>query len=42
MLEIARDEAKTIFEADPYLENPEHLLLQKKVMDFWQKSGDVS
>ncbi|MGB3713738.1 MAG: ATP-dependent DNA helicase RecG [Candidatus Promineifilaceae bacterium] len=42
MLEIAREEAKAIFEVDPNLENPEHQLLQTKVMDFWQKAGDVS
>jgi ATP-dependent DNA helicase RecG len=42
MLEIAREEAKAIFETDPNLEDPEHLLLQTKVMDFWQKAGDVS
>ncbi len=42
MLEIAREEAKAVFEADPNLESPEHLLLQTKVLDFWQKAGDVS
>lgn len=42
MIEIARKEAQIIFEIDPNLEEPEHLLLQANVEQFWQKASDVS
>jgi ATP-dependent DNA helicase RecG len=42
MLEIAREEAQTISKTDPYLELPEHELLQAKVEQFWQKDAEVS
>jgi ATP-dependent DNA helicase RecG len=42
MIEIAREEAQMIFETDPNLDEPEHLLLQANVEHFWHKAGDVS
>jgi len=42
MLEIAREEAKMLFETDPNLEKPEHLILQANVEKFWYEAGDVS
>ncbi len=42
MIEIARKEAQMIFETDPNLEEPEHLLLQANVEHFWQNAADVS
>ncbi|MFN2188036.1 MAG: ATP-dependent DNA helicase RecG [Candidatus Promineifilaceae bacterium] len=42
MLEIARDEAQILFEADPDLEQPEHTLLHANVERFWKSTGEVS
>ena len=42
VLELAREEARALYEADPYLEQPEHQLLQEKVAVLWQQAGDVS
>jgi ATP-dependent DNA helicase RecG len=42
VLELAREEARVLYEADPYLEQPEHQLLQEKVAVLWQQAGDVS
>lgn len=42
LLELAREEAKLIFEEDPYLERSKYELLAKKLEVFWSKIGDVS
>lgn len=42
VLELAREEARALYEADPYLEQPEHQLLREKVAVLWQQAGDVS
>ncbi len=42
MLKIARQEAHAIFELDPDFAKPEHLLLRKKMLEFWRDPGDVS
>ena len=42
VLEQAREEARALYEADPYLEQPEHQLLREKVAVLWQQAGDVS
>jgi len=40
LLELARTQAKEIFEADPELSQPEHRLLAQKMSKFWQKPTD--
>ncbi len=42
MLQLARQEAEQLIAADPYLEQPEHALLQERVQAFWASAGDVS
>jgi ATP-dependent DNA helicase RecG len=42
LLEMARSEAKTLFDADPELEQPEHRLLARRLKEFWQTSSDLS
>ena len=42
LLEVARKEAKTLFEEDPQLENPEHEILGQQVEVLWQQAGDIS
>ena len=42
LLELARTEAKTIFEQDSTLEKPEHQLLANHVNAFWTKTSDPS
>jgi ATP-dependent DNA helicase RecG len=42
LLETARHEAKSLFEADPDLGQPEHRLLSLKLHDFWDKKTDLS
>ncbi len=42
LLELARDEAKKIFDADPQMAQPEHELLAQRVNTFWQKIADRS
>ena len=42
LLEIAQQEAQTIFAADPLLEQPEHAALRDRVAKFWAQAGDVS
>ncbi len=42
MLEIAREEAQTLFESDPLLERPEHALLHEQVAQFWEQAADIS
>jgi len=43
LIEIARNQAKRLFEKDPYLTEPEHQDLSRMVQRFWKGgSGDVS
>jgi ATP-dependent DNA helicase RecG len=42
MLEMAREEAQTLFEIDPMLERPEHTFLREQVAHFWEAATDVS
>ncbi len=42
LLEIARAEAKRLFEADPELTSPNLRLLVQQVDRFWEGEGDVS
>ncbi len=42
MLTIAREEAETLFQADPNLEDPQHRWLAERVHTFWEHAGDVS
>jgi ATP-dependent DNA helicase RecG len=45
LINVARREAETLFNADPNLERPEHALLAGKLAAFWQGlegAGDVS
>jgi ATP-dependent DNA helicase RecG len=42
LLEVAREEAAALFASDPFLERPEHQLLQERVATFWAQAGDVS
>jgi ATP-dependent DNA helicase RecG len=41
-LEIARAEAKALFQEDPELSKPEHRLLLRKLEEFWRGEGDLS
>lgn len=41
MLELAREEAVTLFGEDPLLERPEHQLLREQVGRFWEQASDV-
>jgi ATP-dependent DNA helicase RecG len=42
MVELAREEAVTLFTQDPYLQQPEHAPLRRRVEQFWANAGDVS
>lgn len=42
LLEMARSEAKNLFEGDSDLSQPEHRLLARKLNDFWQLETDLS
>jgi ATP-dependent DNA helicase RecG len=42
LLEMARNEAQSLFENDPDLSQPEHRLLSRKLNDFWQTQTDLS
>jgi ATP-dependent DNA helicase RecG len=42
LLELARSEAKAIFEDDPELSQPEYRLLSRKLNAFWQGKADLS
>jgi ATP-dependent DNA helicase RecG len=45
ILEMAREQARALFESDPDLAQPEHQALAQKVASFWQQptgEGDVS
>jgi ATP-dependent DNA helicase RecG len=42
LLDLAREQAHKLFEADPNLSAPEHRLLAQKVERFWAASSDAS
>ncbi len=42
ILELARREAIRLFEADPYLQQPEHKLLAREVSRLWNSEGELS
>jgi len=42
LLELARKEAIRLFEADPYLKQPEHRLLAREVNRLWNSEGELS
>jgi ATP-dependent DNA helicase RecG len=42
ILELARREAIRLFEADPYLQQPEHKLLAGEVSRLWNSEGELS
>jgi len=42
LLETARHEAKSLFEADPDLSQPEHRLLSLRLHAFWDEKADLS
>jgi len=42
LLNLAREQAQKLFEADPTLSAPEHRLLAQKVERFWSGVGDAS
>jgi ATP-dependent DNA helicase RecG len=42
LLELAREQAQRLFEADPTLSAPEHRQLAQKVARFWAGASDVS
>jgi len=42
LLELARKEAIRLFNADPYLKQPEHRLLAREVSRLWNSEGEMS
>ncbi|TET16742.1 MAG: ATP-dependent DNA helicase RecG [Dehalococcoidia bacterium] len=42
LLELARSEAIRLFEIDPSLDKPEHLLLAKELVQVWPEAGEWS
>ncbi len=42
LLEMARNEARALFDSDPDLSRPEHRLLSRKLQAFWQAKTDLS
>jgi ATP-dependent DNA helicase RecG len=42
LLEMARNEARALFDSDPDLSRPEHRLLSRKLQAFWQGKTDLS
>ena len=42
LLELARKEAIRLFDADPYLKQPEHRLLAREVSRLWNSEGELS
>ena len=42
LLEMARNEARSLFEVDPELGQPEHRLLARRLHKFWQMEADLS
>ena len=42
LLELARREAIRLFDADPYLQQPEHRLLNREVSRLWDSGGELN
>jgi ATP-dependent DNA helicase RecG len=42
LLELARQEARSIFEGDPTLEQPRHRLLVRQLTNFWNPGSDLN
>lgn len=42
LVELAQREARTLYEEDPYLQQPQHSLLAQRVAMLFNRSGDVS
>ncbi|HMT20988.1 MAG TPA: DNA helicase RecG, partial [Promineifilum sp.] len=42
VLRMAQEDAAALFEADPWLEQPEHQFLREQVEVFWEQAADVS
>jgi ATP-dependent DNA helicase RecG len=42
LLDLARSEARLLFDSDPDLSQPEHRLLSRRLHDFWQGKSDLS
>jgi ATP-dependent DNA helicase RecG len=42
LLELAREQAQRLFEADPTLTAPEHRLLAQKANRFWSGTSDAT
>jgi ATP-dependent DNA helicase RecG len=42
MLELAREEAQSLMQRDPYLKEEHHLTLRQQMDRFWQRAGDIS
>jgi len=42
MLELAQNEARALFAADPDLSQPEHQYLRAQIERFWEDAGDFS
>jgi ATP-dependent DNA helicase RecG len=42
LLEMARNEAKSLFEEDPELDRPDYRLLALKLHNFWGAKADLS
>jgi len=42
LLELARKEAIRLFDADPYLDQPEHKPLSREVGRLWNSEGELS
>ncbi len=42
LVELAQREARTLYEEDPYLQQPQHSLLAQRVTMLFTSAGDVS
>jgi len=42
LLDLARSEAARLFEADPYLKQPEHAALAREVSRFWESEAELN
>jgi len=42
LLELARNEAKDLLDADPHLSRPDHLLLSQRLSEYWSQELDLS
>jgi ATP-dependent DNA helicase RecG len=42
LLDLARSEATRLFDADPYLKQPEHAALAREVSRFWESEAELN